>query len=155
MLIRLNYEQSNDVLVNLVKGVNFLRKCALKVALFFKCCYFSLYGCITKNWHTSRCVLTHFFILESLIPFATPKCIDECLGSILRYSKQEGEKRKLQRTRKEAFIATCVIYIEPLTSRPPPRFQKKSKSSRKERIVERIFEALQHVTTMGGFEKTL
>jgi hypothetical protein len=36
--------------------------------------------------------------------------------------KKEGEEIKLQKFRKETFRATCVIYIEPLTSRPPLTF---------------------------------
>jgi hypothetical protein len=49
--------------------------------------------------------------------------------------EKEGEEIKLQRIRKEAFRATCVIYIESLASMSPPRFQKSNESSRKERNI--------------------
>ncbi len=38
--------------------------------------------------------LFHFFILDFLIPFATTKWGNECLGTIEKKSKQEGGKIK-------------------------------------------------------------
>jgi hypothetical protein len=36
-----------------------------------------------------------------------------------RRKDKKGEKREMQRVREEVFVATTVIYIEPLASRPP------------------------------------
>ncbi len=60
--------------------------------------------------------------------------------------------------REEDFRITGAIYIELLTSRPPPMFWKNSESFGERSDVEwwNIFEALKCVITMGeGFEETL
>ncbi len=63
----------------------------------------------------------------------------------------------MQIIREEAFRATRVIYIEPLTSRPHPIFWESSENSREGKNVEQeIFEALKHVSIVGeGLEEIL
>ncbi len=71
--------------------------------------------------------------------------------------EKEGEERKLQKVRKEAFIVTSEIYIETLASRSPLVFRKNNESFKEERdIGQEIFEALKHVSIVGeGLEETL
>ncbi len=87
-----NFAWSNDVSINLITSVNFFRKVCLKSWIILQA--LPLYGRSTKNLCTFLNIFSFFFILDFLIPFATTKWSNECLGTIERESKQEGGKIK-------------------------------------------------------------
>ncbi len=91
--VSLNFVQNNDVSINLVTNVNFLRKVCPKSCIILQTPpLFILWS------HYKKLVyfLEHLFIfiIDFLIPFATTKWANECLGTIERESKQEGGKIK-------------------------------------------------------------
>ncbi len=53
--------------------------------------------------------------------------------------EKEGEERELQRVKEEAFKTIGAIYIEPLTSRSPPIFQKNNENSKDKKTQDKKF----------------
>jgi hypothetical protein len=91
--------QSNDVLVNLITGVSFLRKICLKKSHRFPSAATFHFVAIVKIIGVLLNMSFHFFILESLIPFPTLRLKNECLGSVENESKQKGGKIKKTKRR--------------------------------------------------------
>ncbi len=169
LLVSPNSMQSNDIPVNSNIGVNFLRKlCPISCVNLQTSPLFALWLQYKKPTYPLECI----FIFSFWIPLYLLLHQNEAMSTLdqlkQRVSKREakwkrrrkdkkGEKREMQRVREEVFVATTVIYIEPLASRPPLVFWENNESYGEEKDVEHeIFETLKRVVIMGeGFEKTL
>lgn len=101
--------------------------------------------------------------MDFLIYFVAPKWGNESLGLVEREraskreaklkgrrEEKEGEARKLDRIKEEAFKATSEIYIEPFASRAPPVFWENNEIFGEEiNTGQEVFEALRRVVNVG------
>ncbi len=94
--ISFNSMQSNDILVNSITCVSFLKKISLKSCINLQALpLFALWLQYEKPTNPLKCL----FILDFLISFVAPKWSNECLGSIEKKSKQEGSR--IEKTKKK------------------------------------------------------
>jgi hypothetical protein len=106
--------QNNDVSINLVIGVSFLRKeCPKSWVIPSTATFHSM--AVVQRINVPFEKSFHFFILGSIIPFVAPRWKNECLGLVERESKQEGSIiNKRKRERKENYIELERKFVKQL-----------------------------------------